>query len=346
MAIILAGGDGTRLWPVSTESTPKQLSARLFRVPLIKQAYDRTASILSTENTYILTTHKLAADVAAATGIPSSHLLVEPMKRDTGAAFAFAAGYFAAYEDVACAILYADHVIPDMDEFSLALERAFTLAERSRILVTIGTIPSEPKTELGYVLRGEPAPADRSYAVSAFIEKPKEEVARELLAQGALWNTGMYVWRPEVLLEIMEETAPELVAGAREAGDAYHAGRTERVTDWYQQAPCGAFDRFVSERTTRFGVVESAHTWKDVGTWQTFYEVLPKDEHGNVCILPSDGSVTVYGSQGNMIAPTHKHVVLIGVSDLVIASNDENLLIAHRDQSHKVKEVLKQRTTA
>lgn len=340
IALILAGGGGTRLWPLSSDDEPKQLSTRLFPTPLITEAYERTVSILSRDDTYIFTTARLAERVREATGVPASRLLVEPRKKDTAAAFAFAAGYFSHEPGVTCATVNADHVVSGIPELVDALSRAYALASEGEMLVTIGTRPLEPKTELGYVLRGAPCSVRASALVSAFVEKPREEVARHLIAQGALLNSGTYVWTPDTLLSIMEEVAPELARGARSAGAAYRSGERTGVEAWYEAVPQGSFDRFVSEKTSRFAVVESAHVWKDVGTWQTFYEVSPKDEAGNVCLLGSGATLSLHDSRGCIVAPTRKNVVLLGVENLVVAESGENVLIARREEAHRIKDAL------
>ncbi len=306
-AVVLAGGVGSRFWPLSTATRPKQLLPLAGGEPLIVESVRRILPLVPAERVLIVTSRALqAATRAALTMIPAANILAEPFAASTAPALAWATSH-AALADPAASILslHADWAIGDADGFRAAAVRAIELAEREDVLVTVGATPVRPETGFGYVVPGTPLGAARR--IARFVEKPSLEDARALIAQGALWNTGLFAWTAVRLRAEIAAHTPELAEALPhfDQGDAAAAFKGVRPV---------SIDVGVFERTARGAVVEGSFLWDDVGSWAALRRVRPTDAAGNVavglahlvdakdCVVWSeDGPTVVCGLEGAVV---------------------------------------------
>ena len=320
VAVLLAGGAGTRLYPASRPARPKQfLAFGDDDRPLLRRAADRAAFA---DEVYAVTPERFAEEVRDL--VPEATVLVEPAARDTGPALAYAAHRVAAaVTDPVCCCLPADHVVGE--DATEALERGCRVAAEADRLVTFGVVPTRPASEYGYVERG----ADRgAYAdVAAFREKPTRERARELVDAGCLWNAGIFAWRPAVFLEEAARGPLAPVVDALRDGDPVRG---------YDATDPVSVDRAVLERTDRAAVVPLDAAWDDVGSWDALARLLDLDAAGNV--LATDG--LAIDAAGNVLASDDKHVSVVGVDDLVVAAYDDRVLVVPKAEAQRVREVV------
>ncbi|WP_375465763.1 mannose-1-phosphate guanylyltransferase, partial [uncultured Methylobacterium sp.] len=282
LPVILCGGSGTRLWPASRESMPKQF-ARLvdmrestFQATAKRVAdpavFARPAVIASSEARFIV------AEQLAQAGM-SGDIILEPEGRDSAAAVAVAALHAARRDpETVVLIMAADHVIGDTEAFSAAVQAAGRGA-RAGYTMTLGVEPTRPATDYGYIRRGRSLPeAPGAYAVERFVEKPDAAGAQALIAEGALWNSGYFLFRADLMLAELEAHAPVVLAAARDAIEAASADLDFLRLDAaaFAKAPKISIDYAVMERTHRAGVLPVSFPWSDVGTWDAVWQVLAR----------------------------------------------------------------------
>jgi mannose-1-phosphate guanylyltransferase len=330
--VILAGGVGSRFWPVSTPARPKQLLPLASDQPLIRDTVDRILPLVPAERLRILTGAHLAGPILGSLPeLDDGNLLLEPRAAGTAPVLAWAAAELERNDPDAVMIsLHADHVIVPPERFRALIARAAELAVEHRRLFTIGAVPTRPETGYGYVRLGTELSGGGGYEVARFVEKPDAETAAGYLAAGDyLWNTGLFVWRAADLLDEMERVSPELA----ELIPVVRAGRTE---EFFERAPTISIDHAVLERSARVGVVRATFDWDDVGAWDAVRRTRPADEAGNVVLGPGyaieSRGVTLYADDGPVVA--------FGVEDLVIVRTGGVTFVAHRDRTPDLKRLL------
>ncbi len=320
VAVLLAGGTGTRLYPASRSHRPKQfLSFGDDDRSLLRRAADRAAFA---DDLYAVTREAFAEDVAE--HVPEADVLVEPDAKDTGPALAYASHrVHEQHDDAVVCALPADHVVGD--GFREVVRRGCRVAADASRLVTFGVQPTRDATEYGYI---EPGTDHGDYAdVAAFREKPDGETAEQLREAGCLWNAGLFAWRPEVFLEEAAEGSLAPLVDALRDGDPEGG---------YDAVDAVSVDYAVMERTERAAVVPADFDWDDLGSWDALERVLDTDGNGNV--VASD-ALTVDAS-GNVIASDDMHVSIVGADDLVVAAYDDRVLVLPKEESQRVREVV------
>jgi mannose-1-phosphate guanylyltransferase len=344
-AVILAGGIGSRFWPVSTPSRPKQLLPLASEKPLLRDTLERILPLVPQERLRILTGAHLAGPILdALPELGPGNLLLEPRAAGTAPVLAWAAAEIERRDPDAVMIsLHADHVIHPTSAFRELLARAAELATRHRRLFTIGAEPSRPETGYGYIRVGAPLqeaserPAEAENAVQAravaeFVEKPDAVTAARYLADGAyLWNTGLFVWRVSDLLEQLERHTPELaplIPILREGG----------VEEFFERAPTLSIDHGLLERSDRVGVLRATFRWDDVGAWDAVNRTRPLDEQGNALLGEAFG-VEV---QNSILYAEDGPIVAFGVADLIVVRTAVVTFVAHRDRAAELKSLLEQ----
>ncbi len=344
--VIMAGGRGERFWPLSRLSRPKHLLPIVGDSPMLTQTVDRLAGLVPAQNILVITNREqVAAVTEAVPSLPRENVIAEPVGRDTAAAVGLAAVLVKQRDPEAVfAMLPADHVIHDRAGFQRILERAFLLAERRDVLVTIGIQPTEPATGYGYLQRGEILEniGDRpAYAVRRFVEKPDLATAETYLASGDfLWNAGMFVWRVGVIEAALRRHTPDLAKGLRGMENDLAAGRP--LDDVLEAAYAGlqkiSIDYAVMEKADNVATVESAFDWDDVGSWPASARHFPADDRGNVvrgdAVMENAGNNIVIGQKGKLIAA-------LGVEDLIIVQTGDATLVCRRDQAQNIKSLVK-----
>lgn len=330
---ILAGGVGSRFWPVSTPARPKQLLPLAGDRPLIEDTLARARRLVPDERIRILAGADLTRRfIAALPDLHESAYLVEPEARGTAPVLAWAAWTLLRTDPDACLVsLHADHKVDPEEAFTERLRDAAILANRERILVTIGARPDRPETGYGYVQPGEalPAPPAGAARVRAFHEKPDRETADRYLTEGFLWNTGIFVWRADVFLEEVRAHAPEVAAALPhlEAGD---------VDAFFAACTPVTVDVAVLERSHRVGVLPATFEWDDVGSWASLARTRPADASGNVAL----GRTVAVESRDNVVFAEGGAVVLYGVDDLIVVRTGGVTFVTSRGRAPELKELV------
>jgi mannose-1-phosphate guanylyltransferase len=326
-AAILAGGSGTRFWPLSTPERPKQLLPLAGDRPLLAQAVERLTGLVPPERVFILTGPFLVDQVAAAVPqVPRTHILAEPRAASTAPALVWAAQRIV-HEDSAGAMLslHADWAVGDDTAWRAAARHAIGVAREHDVLVTVGVKPTRNETGYGYIVPGKPLGTARR--VQRFVEKPSPARAALLRRRGALWNTGLFAWTAARFLGEAAAHARELRGGwpALSAGDA--VGFFTRVTPV-------AVDVGVLERTRRLAVVTGGFRWDDIGSWDALLRIRTPDAHGNVTV----GRVTLGGDvRRSVVWAENEHLVVSGLSDVVVVRANGHTLVMPTGQAEKLR---------
>lgn len=339
--VILAGGVGSRFWPVSTPARPKQILPLASDRPMILETVQRITPLVPLERLRVLTGAHLADPILGAVeGLAPGNLLLEPRAAGTAPVLAWAAAELERRDPDAVMIsLHADHVIHPAADFRALLADTAELARRHRCLFTIGAPPNRAETGYGYIRAGAPladaAPSEppvrtRPLRVDAFVEKPDRATAQRYLESGEyLWNTGLFVWRASDLLDQLERWTPELaelIPIVREGG----------VEEFFRRAPTLSIDEGLLERSDRVAVVRADFEWDDVGAWDAVFRSRPLDAAGNACI----GEAHAVDSNGNVLYADDGPIVAFGVDDLIIVRTHGLTFVTRRDRAPDLKSLL------
>lgn len=340
--VILAGGIGSRFWPASTPTRPKQLLSLASDRPLIAETVDRALELVNAENLRILAGAHLVPPFKEALGPRSDELFwVEPRARGTGPVLAWAAHRLHRRNpDAVMVSLHSDHFIEPRDAFLDLLSRAAALAVRTDLLFTIAVPPDRPETGYGYLRPGEPLEegdahgeteprSPRAWHLGAFVEKPDQDTARRYLSQGYLWNSGIFIWTVARFLKEVRLHAPEI---------GEHLPLLDQGDDetFFQRVPPISVDEAVLERSGRVGTVEATFRWDDVGNWNALARTRPGDEHGNVL----EGDAQAVEGHDNVIWAEDGPVVVFGVDGLVVARSGGVTLVTSRERAPELKELV------
>jgi mannose-1-phosphate guanylyltransferase/mannose-6-phosphate isomerase len=342
--VILSGGAGTRLWPVSRRAYPKPFMRMADGDSLLGKTLKRALDVAGSGAEVVTVTARdhyfLTHDAYAAIDAGARHrFLLEPLARNTAAAVILAALDVAGRvgPDATLLVLPADHLVRDHDAFRNAVAAATRLAAQG-YLVTFGIVPTRPETGYGYIRRGAAIEAD-GYAVERFVEKPELSTARAYLESGEfLWNSGMFCFRAGALLEVAAGTCPDVLAACRACFEATDRGRDPVVfaADAFAAIPEISIDYAVMEHAPRRAVVPAAFAWSDIGSWNSVSAEAEADAHGN---RASGDTVLVNASDCYVRAET-RTVAAVGVADLTIVETRDAVLVAHRDSAQDVKRVV------
>lgn len=346
-SVIIAGGSGERLWPLSTPEKPKQLLALIDEEPLIKNTIWRLKGLVDKENIFIQTTPAYGEKIAELLPDFKTRLWVEPEKKDTGPAVALAALRLYMHDPASIMIaLWSDHFIGKPDVFRSALKEASEIASKTGKLVAIGIKPNRPETTLGYIELGEPMVGEsNAFQVARFKEKPDQKTAEEYLASGKfLWNAGLFAWQSKSLLDAFAQYAPEIYQPLMEIKELVTSGKaweSEEVRTAFAKMPKISLDYAVSEKAaSEMVAIESDPHWDDIGSWQRLRAILPKDEKGNVIrgkVMPLDSEDSIIFNEKEGIT-----VAAIGTKKLIVVATNDAILIADQDTDPaQIKKILK-----
>ena len=347
-AMIMAGGTGTRLWPLSRKSLPKQLVPLINSKSLLELAADRLEGIVPLERRYICTAESYRPLIRKAIpDFPDENILGEPIGRDTVNAVGFTAAVLAKVDpDAVFVVLTADHVIEPVDEFRRKLQQGYQLVEaESNRLVTFSILPSSPATEYGYVERGKPiSGANAAYIAKRFVEKPDAATAKAYVDAGTFgWNSGMFVFGARSFLDALKKYKPRSHEGIMTIADAWGTPRqAEVLRKVYPMLPKISVDYAIMEpacRDNEFSVctVTMGVWWQDIGSWPTYGESLPTDPQLNAA-----NTKTLHLDSRNIIAvssdPNHT-IATVGCDDLIIVHTKDVTLVCPRSEAQRVKEL-------
>ncbi len=341
-ALIMAGGAGTRLWPLSRKCRPKQLLRVLEGKSLLRQAYERLAALLPAEQIHVITgVEYVEAMRAELPELPAPNFIAEPCARDTTNAIGLAAHLLASRDsDAVMGVFAADHIIKPTDAFCATVAKGFDVAERfPDALITFGIKPRVPHTGYGYVQRGGKLEAD-VYETEQFVEKPDVPTAESYVASSEYyWNSGMFVWRVGTIIEQIRKHQPAIDSGLQAvAADFHDPAKADAVRERFAALPKVSVDFAVMERADRVITVEMTCEWIDVGSWTSLTEILPPAADGHTQAAPQ---VVALGGRRNIYVSESDHLIAtIGVSDLVIVHSDDATLICRRQDAQKIKELV------
>ena len=340
--VILSGGSGTRLWPMSRSLYPKQLLRLLGEDSLLQQTVRRVADpgrfaapllVANEEHRFIV------AEQLREIGAPS-HVLLEPVGRNTAPAACVAALILAESEPAALMLLLpSDHIIAEEAVFTAAVDRAAAAAQAGA-LVTFGITPDRPEIGYGYIRQGEPVGGiEGVFRVAEFVEKPSPEVAEGYVAsEQYFWNSGMFLFPAALFLNELERIRPEIVAACRQA-----LAKARRDDDFvrldkaaFEACPADSIDYAVMEHTTRAAVVPVSMGWNDVGSWDALWDISDKDGAGNAVI----GNVVAEDTRNCYLRSEAGLIAAIGIEDLVVVATDDALLLAPRDRTQEVRRLV------
>lgn len=332
-AVVLAGGVGSRFWPVSTPSRPKQLLPLGGERPLIADTIARIVPLVPLPRLRVLTGEHLREPIRAAVpDFDRSNFLLEPIARGTAPVLAWAAAELRRRDPDAVMIsLHADHVIEPADTFRELLAAVGGHAAATDRLFTIGVEPSRPESGYGYIRIGRKvSDAPEIHEVAEFVEKPDRDTAAEYLRRGGfLWNSGIFIWRAATLLAELERHTPELapLLPLLDEGD---------VDEFFRRAPSLAIDDGLLERSDAVAVARATFRWDDVGTWDAVSRTRSLDEHGNVALGPAH----LVDSEECIVWTEEGPVVVFGARDLVVVRSGGLVFVAPRERSADLKSLL------
>ncbi len=336
-AVILAGGSGSRLWPLSRQHLPKQFLALDGEFSLLKTTINRLTPTVGEKNVVIVTQEALAKGEAYHALLPYLSLF-EPIGRNTAPAIAIAAAYLAAEgRDPVMVVLPADHVIKDEAGFRKHLDTAICAA-RSGKLVTFGIQPTRPDTGFGYI-KARPIDKTQVYEVERFTEKPDLVTAQSFLTEGGYyWNSGMFVWRASVILAEIQRYLPAVYRIVQTILADIRAGMTfqKSLEKNFEAMPSISIDYGVLEKSDEVSLIPCDIGWNDVGSWQAVHEISNKDENGNAL----QGNVIAVDCKNTLIRAEKRLVAAIGVEDLCVIETADAVLISKSDQTQRVREVV------
>ncbi len=341
-AVILAGGSGTRLWPLSTPSFPKQFLPLPNGKSMIQESLARVEGLISPGQTWVVTGHSMVQLVQEhLPSIPVSQILGEPVGRSTAAAIGWAAATITRRDPQAIMmVLTADHVITKIDVFNQSLRLAARLA-RQGYLVTLGIKPTGPETGYGYIRYAAPLSEGfdhQAFDGERFVEKPDVAMAQAYLQDGHyVWNSGMFVWKVETILAELQKHLPELARRIDTIAESMGTAR-ERATldELWPTLQTISIDYGVMEKANKVAVIPVDIGWNDVGNWEQYASLFPADEHEVRYVGHHEGlgsrNVFVYNN-------TNRQVFTIGLEDIVVVEMEDKTVICHKDEVQRVKEL-------
>ena len=345
--LILAGGGGTRLWPMSREKTPKQFIKLFKGKSLFELTLERAKNITSNDKIYLSTTVKYHSQVKKeAKGIPEENIICEPIRRDTALAQGLAALYIYKRDPDGIIInLASDHLISPTETFVKDMKFAAQVASETGLVVTMGIKPLYPHIGLGHIkaVKHVPHYDGRVLVGEKFVEKPPLNIAEKYTKSGQYyWNANHYVWRADTLINGLQKYAPKTSAMFPKILSAIGTEKENEVIQLaFQMAPTISIDFALSEKLKKFICIPASYSWTDVGYWDVVWENLPKDNLGNVIEGPHGiGRYIGINSKNNLLFLDKKIVATIGLENMLIIDTPDALLICPKDQAQGVKQVV------
>ena len=336
--VIMAGGSGTRFWPLSRSAFPKQFLPLTSKQPLIAETMKRMAGLSTPAQISVVCGAKHAALVRKALPkLPKQNVVVEPEARNTAPAIALACAHVAQQDPSGViVVLPSDQHVADVAAFQESVLEAVRVAQTG-FIVTLGIKPTRPETGYGYIRLGEPMTGD-ARKVAAFVEKPNHETAQGYLVSGDyLWNAGIFVFRADVMLAAFASHMPELVKPLELIREAWGTKKAATVlAREFKKMPSTSIDYGIAERAPNIAVVPSSCGWSDVGSFNALPEVRPTDGRGNV----AEGETLIIDSTGCVVLGGKKLIAVVGMSDVVVVDAGDAFLVLPKDRSQDVRKVV------
>jgi mannose-1-phosphate guanylyltransferase len=344
IALIMAGGSGTRFWPRSRSCQPKQFLQIIGEQTMIQSTVERINNKVSSENIFLVAGENHVNHLRdQLPQIPLDNIIIEPHCRSTAPCIGLSSIHLKDRfsDDEVMMVLPADHIIENKEEFLSSVEAACQAALQG-YLVTFGIVPQYPETGYGYIYLDEKVGTingQELYRVKRFVEKPDKKKAKEYVESGKyLWNSGMFVWKVGVILEEIRKHLPDLYESLLKINSALKEKRSrDKIAELYASIEETSIDHGVMEKASNIYCIKASFQWSDVGSWSALKNILNADYHGNVC----QGKLIEIDSKNNLIYSPKKLVAAIGVEGLVIVNTDDVLLICDGKRDQEVKDIIK-----
>ena len=338
--VVMAGGGGTRFWPLSRQELPKQFLNLTGDDLMVNETINRLQPTIKTEDVFIVTNVNQAPLMRETTAgaILPNHILAEPAARNTAACIGYAAIEIRKkYGDGIMGVFASDHYIKNVEGFNRTLQQAINLATETDNLITIGIKPTFPAVGYGYIKYDANETSKNFHEVVEFVEKPDIKTARKYIRDGGyLWNSGMFVWKVSTILRYFEKLLPDVYECLQKIENAMQTDKEQEVLDAvYPTIPKISIDYGIMERAHEVMVVESQFDWSDVGSWDALEALHEKDASGNITnreqILIDTSNCVVYAKS--------KLIATLGVEDLIIVEAEDAIMVCHKDKAQSVREI-------
>jgi mannose-1-phosphate guanylyltransferase len=349
--VILCGGTGTRVWPLSIKKKPKQFINFYSDKTLFQGALTRAKLISPPERIILVTNEKYVHELKKqAPDIPAENIIAETEKKNTAMAMGVAAGLVLRKDkDAVLVNLPSDHVVKDNEFFAETMKTAAKIAWHDKYIVTVGIQPTYPHPGFGYIKMGNQLKVENDLEISkvdSFKEKPDIETAKSYLASGKyLWNAGFYIWRADTLIEEFQTHSPDIGKHITNLSDAFGTEEEKEVLKKeYSLVPEAPVDIAIAEKTDKLVVVPGKFYWNDVGSWQVVYELGEKDHNQNVMVKSIDASnnapVETYDTTGTLVYSHNQPIAIVGLKDVAVVDTGSGILVCKREQSNDVKKIV------
>ncbi len=342
-AVIMAGGIGTRFWPRSRIKKPKQFLKIFGEETMVQQTYQRLLPLIPSENIFFVVNSNQKEDIQEQLPfVPEENIIIEPYGKNTAPCIGLAALRLKHRNpDSVMAILPADHLIQDSNQFLKVLRTGAKIAEKESCLITIGINPTYPATGYGYIQYNSPICTEEdltTYRVKTFAEKPNLDTAKNFLMSGDfLWNSGMFLWKTQDILKEMEEYVPEIYDSLQKIEPFIDSdGYSDALERAYREIRGISIDYGVMEKSQRVCVIKADFGWSDVGSWEEVYNLLSKDKSKNAVV----GKAILRDSKGCLVYSPDQLVATIGLKDTIIIQSGNALLVCPKHRSQEVKELV------
>jgi len=343
LVVIMAGGVGERFWPSSRRLRPKQLLDLTGRGSMLRLTIDRIGDLARPDEIFVYTNREqreaVLADVRGL--LPEANVIGEPEMRNTAPTIGLAAVVAQnRHGHGSMLVLPADHLVEPAERFRELVRAGEKFVSAHRELLTFGIVPTRPETGYGYIRPGEVLEHEKDAGVlraRAFLEKPSPERARELVAEGCFWNSGMFLWRTDTLLDGLERHQPDLYAVLERIAKALGTRPLDEVlNDEYGRAPAISIDYGLMEKAGNVAVMRADFSWNDVGSWEFIRDIASADQDGNVLV----GDHVTIDANGNTVVSRDRLVGLIGVENVVVVDAGDAILVCRRDRAQDVRKLV------
>lgn len=345
-ALIMAGGKGTRFWPLSTEEKPKQFINLLGEETMLQMTVNRLLPLIPIERIFIVTGNRYINYVKEQLkDLPDRNIIVEPEGRNTAPCIALSAFYIdKIYKDAEIAVLPSDHLIKNEEEYRHILKAGYDFVKENKdSIVTIGIKPDRPETGYGYIK----VSADKEkleddnqdiYEVNRFVEKPNKENAKKYMKEGNyLWNAGMFIWKTSTILKHTKDFLPSIYDVLEEIAVASDEEYEEVLKEKYPLVESISVDFGIMEKAENIYVIPGNFGWDDIGSWKAVERYRQKDENDNICV----GNIVSIESRNNIVMGNGKPIVLVGMKDAFVIESDDVIMVVDRDNIENIKNVRK-----
>jgi mannose-1-phosphate guanylyltransferase len=339
-AVIMAGGVGSRFWPRSKKKLPKQLLRIFDDKTMIQATVARLSGLVDEKQIYVITNAIQRPEVIKQLkNVPEENIIEEPFGRNTAACIGLASILIKAKDpNAVTVVLPADHIIKDREKFLDTIKNAAEFSYESKGLVTIGINPTRPETGYGYIQIDDKEIAKNIFKVYSFAEKPNYATALRFIESGDfLWNSGMFIWRVDVILDEIQNLMPDLHEGLKQIESSFSKKNyKEELSNVYGQLKKISIDYGIMEKSSKVYLTKGMFNWSDVGSWEEVFQLSQKDENGNAV----EGKVYTDMVVDSFIYSPDKMTAVIGLDNIIVINHEDTVLVCRRDKAQNVKEIV------